>query len=64
MHRADALQQSLRHLFDRHLYAQRHLFECCFSKFKQFRRVATHYEKTARHYRAIVTIAAIVLWLP
>ena len=25
---------------DKHLYAQRHLVECCFSKLKQFRRVA------------------------
>lgn len=48
---------------DRHLYAQRHLIECCFSRLKQFRRVATRYEKTARNYLAIVTIAAIVLWI-
>jgi transposase len=48
---------------DKHLYAQRHLIECCFSKLKQFRRVATRFEKTARNYRAVVTIAAIVLWL-
>ena len=26
---------------DMHLYAQRYLIECCFSKLKQFRRVAT-----------------------
>ena len=48
---------------DRHLYAQRHLIECCFFKLKQFRRVATRYEKTARNYLAIVTLAATVLWL-
>jgi len=48
---------------DKHLYAQRHLVECCFSKLKQFRRVATRFEKTARNYLAIVTLAAIVLWL-
>lgn len=47
---------------DKHLYAQRHLIECCFSKLKQFRRVATRFEKTARNYRAVVTIAAIILW--
>ncbi|CAH2398320.1 hypothetical protein MES4922_20037 [Mesorhizobium ventifaucium] len=35
------------------LYAQRHLVECCFSKLKQFRRVATRFEKTARNYRAL-----------
>lgn len=48
---------------DKHLYAQRHLIECCFSKLKQFRRVATRFEKTATNYRAVVTLAAIVLWL-
>jgi transposase len=48
---------------DKDLYAQRHLIECCFSKLKQFRRVATRFEKTARNYLAIVTLAAIVLWL-
>lgn len=48
---------------DKHLYAQRHLVECCFSRLKQFRRIATRYEKTARNYIAVVTIAAIVLWM-
>ncbi len=48
---------------DKHLYAQRHLIECCFSKLKQFRRVATRYEKTARNYLSVVTLAATILWL-
>ncbi|NLS19794.1 transposase, partial [Rhizobium sp. P40RR-XXII] len=48
---------------DKHLYAQRHLIECCFSRRKQFRRVATRFEKTAENYLAVVTIAAIVLWI-
>ena len=52
-----------KHPLDKHLYAQRHLVECCFSKLKQFRRVATRFEKTARNYRAVITLAAIVLWL-
>jgi transposase len=52
-----------KHALDKHLYAQRHLIECCFSKLKQFRRVATRYEKTARNYLAVITLAAIALWL-
>ncbi|MCF1475394.1 IS5 family transposase [Agrobacterium vitis] len=48
---------------DKQLYAQRHLVECCFSKLKQFRRIATRYEKTARNYRAMVALAATILWL-
>lgn len=55
--------RALKHPLDKHLYAQRHLVECCFSKLKQFRRVATRFEKTARNYLAIVILAAIVLWL-
>lgn len=51
------------HPLDKQLYAQRHLVECCFARLKQFRRVATRYEKTASNYTAVVTIAAIVLWL-
>jgi len=55
--------RAIKHPLDKHLYAQRHLVECCFSKLKQFRRVATRYEKTARNYQAILTLAATVLWL-
>jgi hypothetical protein len=35
----------------------------CFGKLKQFRRVATRYEKTARNYLAVITIATIALWI-
>ena len=52
-----------KHPLDEHLYAQRHLIECCFAKLKQFRRVATRYKKTARNYLAVVTLAATILWL-
>ena len=52
-----------KHPLDKHLYKERHLVECCFSKLKQFRRVATRYEKTAQNYLAIVTLAATILWL-
>ena len=55
--------RAIKYPLDKHLYAQRHLVECCFSKLKQFRRVATRFEKTARNYRAVVTLAAIILWL-
>ncbi len=55
--------RAIKHPLNKHLYAQRHLVECCFSRLKQFRRVATRFEKTAANYLAIVTIAAIVLWL-
>jgi len=52
-----------KYLFDKHLNAQRHMIACCFSRLKQFRRVATRFEKTTRNHVAIVTLAATVLWL-
>jgi len=55
--------RALKHPLDEDLYAQRHLVECCIGRLKQFRRVATRYEKTARNYLAVVAVAAIVLWL-
>ena len=48
---------------DKDIYKERHLVECCFGKLKHFRRVATRYEKTARNFLAIVTVAAIAIWL-
>ena len=45
------------------LYKERHLVECCINKLKHFRRIATRYEKTARNFLAMITLAAIALWL-
>lgn len=59
----DNPSRAKKHPFDKHLYAQRHLIECCFSKLKQLRRVATRYEKTARNYLAVVLLAATTLCL-
>lgn len=55
--------RAMKHPLDRNLYKERHLVECCIGKLKQFRRVATRYEKTARNYLSVVTIAATILWL-
>ena len=55
--------RAIKYPIDTEAYKERHLIECCFSRLKQFRRVATRYEKTARNYLAVVTAAAIVLWL-
>jgi transposase len=50
-------------VYDRELYKERNKVECCVGLFKQFRRVATRYEKTARNFLAMATIAAIAIWL-
>lgn len=56
---AAAASRAHKHPLDAHLYAQRHLVECCFSKLMQFRRVATRFEKTARNYFAVVTLSPL-----
>lgn len=49
--------------FDRQAYRQRNRVERTFNQLKQFRRIATRYEKRAENYLAMLTIAAILLWL-
>jgi transposase len=49
--------------FDREVYRQRNVVERCFNRLKQFRALATRYAKRAAYYRAILIIAAVVLWL-
>ncbi len=59
----NTLRRARKYPFDRQPYRERHLVECCFSRLKQFRRVATRFEKTARNYLAVITLAATILWL-
>jgi transposase len=49
--------------FDRALYRQRNRIERLINRFKQFRRLATRYEKRADNYHGMWVIAAILLWL-
>ena len=49
--------------FDPKVYARRNVVERCFARLKQFRALATRYAKRAAYYRAILIIAALVLWL-
>jgi transposase len=49
--------------FDKAAYRQRNVVERLVNRLKQFRRIATRYEKRALNYLAMLTIAAIMLWL-
>ena len=49
--------------YDRHLYKARHLIENFFAKLKQFRGIATRYDKTARNFLAAIHLAAAYVWL-
>ncbi len=55
--------RAIKHPCDPRLYKERNGVERMFSRLKQFRRVATRYDKLISHFRGFVLIAAIVLWL-
>jgi transposase len=42
---------------------ERNKVERCINRLKQFRRVATRYEKTARNFLGMICLATISLWL-
>jgi len=49
--------------FDHEIYRHRERVERLINRLKQYRRVATRYEKRAENYRAVWVIAATLLWL-
>jgi transposase len=49
--------------YDTHLYKARHLIEHFFARLKQYRAIATRYDKTARNFLGAIHLAAAVVWL-
>jgi transposase len=50
--------------FDRQRYRERHLVENAFCRIKDFRRVATRYDKLADNFISAVALAAVLaFWL-
>ena len=49
--------------YDRTLYMARHLIENFFAKLKQFRAIATRYDKTVRNFLGAVHLVAAEIWL-
>jgi transposase len=49
-------------LFDTEIYRRRNVVERSFNRLKQWRGVATRYDKHARNYRSGVLLAALILW--
>ncbi|MGW2914297.1 IS5 family transposase, partial [Streptomyces asoensis] len=49
---------------DRAAYRRRNVVERCFNRLKHNKALATRYDKRARHYQAMVTLACLRLWLP
>jgi transposase len=52
-----------RNAYDRHLYRERKEVEWFINLLKQYRRVATRYEKTARNFLGFVHVASIMILL-
>jgi transposase len=50
-------------VFDRETYKERNTVERCFNKLRQFRAVATRFDKRQRIYQGTVDIASIRIWL-
>jgi len=46
--------------FDKAAYRQRNRVERCINRLKQYRRIATRYEKRAANYLAMLTLVAIL----
>lgn len=49
--------------FDAETYKHRNVVERCFNRLKQFRAIATRFDKLAARYRAGLHLASLVLWL-
>jgi putative transposase len=49
--------------YDSELYKERNRVERFFAKLKQFRRVATRYDKLLVNFMGFVKLAAIAIWL-
>lgn len=55
--------RKLQRAYDADLYKERNRIERFFSKLKQFRRVATRYDKLLANFMGFVKLAAIAIWL-
>ncbi len=49
--------------YDKHIYKERNLVERFFQKIKNFRRIATRYERLAQNYLSMLQLVATVIWL-
>ena len=50
------------HPFDQVAYQQRNLIERVFCRLKDWRRIATRYDRLAANFASAVAIAAIIVW--
>ncbi|WP_373313025.1 IS5 family transposase [Streptomyces vinaceus] len=48
--------------FDKEVYKHRKVVERCFNRLKQWRGIATRYDKTAESHQAAVSLASLLMW--
>lgn len=49
--------------YDKDIYKERNLVERLFQKLKEYRRVATRYERLALNYMTMLNLASTLIWL-
>ena len=49
--------------YDRPVYQERPLIECCLGKIKPYRRIFSRFEKTARNSMGFLRFVATLIWL-
>lgn len=49
--------------FDPIAYRRRNVVERCFNRLKQYRAIATRYDKTALSYQGMIDLATLIMWL-
>lgn len=49
--------------YSKRLYKRRNLIERCINKLKQFRRIATRYDRLPENFLAMIKLASIRLWM-
>ena len=49
--------------YDKHIYKERNLVECFFSKIKYFRRIFSRFDKSQRNFSAFLAFVGACIWL-
>jgi transposase len=49
--------------YDKHMYKERYVIECFFSKMKYFRRVFSRFDKTLRNFISFLSFVGAIIWL-
>ena len=54
--------RKVRYRYDKQIYKQRNRVERMFGRLKDYRRIATRFDRNVRNYMAAVCIAVTVIW--